>query len=156
MYYTKDSDEEYETITEIVRISKSKDSYLLEFIRQSKREKLQKKKNNITTMSMYRALQFQITNDFAYGCTAGDTLLTVMENGDLVPCRRMPIIVGNLLKDNMYKLYKNNKVLKELRETKIPDECDLCEHSEMCRGGLKCLTYALYGDLNHKDVGCNL
>lgn len=99
MYYTKDSDEEYETITEIVRISKSKDSYLLEFIRQSKREKLQKKKNNITTMSMYRALQFQITNDFAYGCTAGDTLLTVMENGDLVPCRRMPIIVGNLLKD---------------------------------------------------------
>ena len=72
---------------------------MLKFNRKSKREKLQKKKNNITTMSMYRALQFQITNDFAYGCTAGDTLLTVMENGDLVPCRRMPIIVGNLLKD---------------------------------------------------------
>ena len=105
---------------------------------------------------MYRALQFQMTNDFAYGCTAGDTLLTVMENGDLVPCRRMPIVVGNLLKDNMYDLYKNNKILKELRKNIIPDDCKHCEHSEMCHGGLKCLTYAIYKDLNHKDVGCNL
>lgn len=120
------------------------------------RRKLRDKKNNITTISMYRALQFQMTNEFEYGCTAGDTLLTVMENGDLVPCRRMPIVVGNLLKDNMYDLYKNNKLLKELRKNKVPNECNECEHSEMCHGGLKCLTYALYGDLNHKDVGCDL
>ena len=83
-------------------------------------------------------------------------MLTVMENGDLVPCRRMPIVVGNLLEDNMYSLYKNNKLLKELRKNLIPDDCKFCEHSEMCHGGLKCLTYALYKDLNHKDVGCNL
>ena len=125
-------------------------------IMNNERNKLIDKKNNITTISMYRALQFQMTNDFAYGCTAGDTLLTVMENGDLVPCRRMPIVVGNLLKENMYDLYKNNKVLKELRLMKVPDECSKCEHSEMCRGGLKCLTYAMYKDLNHKDIGCNL
>jgi radical SAM protein with 4Fe4S-binding SPASM domain len=124
-------------------------------IMNNERNKLIKKKSK-TTVSMYRALQFQMTNDFAYGCTAGDTLLTVMENGDLVPCRRMPIVVGNLLKDNMYNLYKNNKVLKELRKNTIPDDCKSCEHSEMCHGGLKCLTYALYKDLNHKDVGCNI
>ena len=125
-------------------------------IMNKERNKIRYKKHNITTISMYRALQFQMTNDFAYGCTAGDTLLTVMENGDLVPCRRMPIIVGNLLKENMYDLYKNNKTLKELRIKKIPDDCESCEHSEMCHGGLKCLTYALYKDLNHKDIGCNL
>ena len=113
-------------------------------------------KNSHTTVSMNRALQFQMTNEFAYGCTAGDTLLTVMENGDLVPCRRMPIVVGNLLKDNMHDLYKNNKVLKDLRKNTIPDDCKHCEHSEMCHGGLKCLTYAIYKDLNHKDVGCNI
>ena len=125
-------------------------------IMDDERNKLMKKKNNITTISMYRALQFQMTNDFAYGCTAGDTLLTVMENGDLVPCRRMPIVVGNLLKDNMYDLYKNNKILKELRKNVIPDDCKECEHSKMCHGGLKCLTYAIYKCINHKDVGCNL
>lgn len=125
-------------------------------IMSSERNKLKKKKNNITTISMYRALQFQMTDDFAYGCTAGDTLLTVMENGDLVPCRRMPIVVGNLFENKMYDLYKNNEILKELRKKKIPDECCECEHSEMCHGGLKCLTYAMYKDLNHKDYGCNL
>lgn len=124
-------------------------------IMNKERNKL-KLKNSNTTVSMYRALQFQMTNDFAYGCTAGDTLLTVMENGDLVPCRRMPIVIGNLLKDDMYDLYTNNDVLKELRKNKIPDDCKYCEHSEMCHGGLKCLTYAMYRDLNHKDYGCNL
>lgn len=120
------------------------------------RLKLKRKQYNKTTISMYRALQFQKTNDFAYGCTAGDTLLTVMENGDLVPCRRMPIVVGNLLKDDMYKLYKTNSILKKLRKNTIPDDCNDCEHAQMCHGGLKCLTYAIYKDLNHKDIGCNL
>lgn len=123
-------------------------------IMSSERKKLKKIKNNITTISMYRALQFQMTNDFAYSCTAGDTLLTVMENGDLVPCRRMPIVVGNLLDDDMYSLYKNSKLLKDLRKKNTPLECNDCEHSKICRGGLKCLTFAIYNDLNHKDIGC--
>ena len=125
-------------------------------IMNKERNKLKKVKNNNTTISMYRALQFQMTNDFAYGCTAGDTLLTVMENGDLVPCRRMPIAIGNLFNRTMYDLYMKSGILKKLREKKIPDECMDCEHSEVCHGGLKCLTYAMYKDLNHKDYGCNL
>lgn len=125
-------------------------------IMNEERSKLLDKKRNNTTISMYRALQFQMTNDFAYGCTAGDTLLTVMENGDLVPCRRMPIVVGNLFENTMYDLYENSDILKDLRKKKVPDECNDCEHSERCHGGLKCLTYAIYKDLNHKDVGCDM
>lgn len=115
-----------------------------------------KKKRCKTNIAMYRALQFQKTNDFAYECTAGSTLLTVMENGDLVPCRRMPIVIGNLLKDNMYDLYRNNEILKKLQKKEIPDDCKKCEHKNFCKGGLKCLTYAIYKDLNHKDIGCSL
>ena len=128
-----------------------------EYLKIMEQERLRlKQKNSKTTISMYRALQFQMTNDFPYKCSAGNSLLTVMENGDLVPCRRMPIVVGNLLKDNMYELYKNNKILKYLQEETIPDDCKKCEHSLICRGGLKCLIYAIYKDLNHKDIGCNL
>lgn len=115
--------------------------------------KLNKSKTNI---SMYRALQFQMTNDYPYACSAGKSLLTVMENGDLVPCRRMPIVVGNLQEENMYELYENSTILKNLRNENIPDDCKKCEHSKMCAGGLKCLTYALYKDFNHKDIGCNM
>lgn len=107
-----------------------------------------------TEVALYRALQFLKTNNLPYSCTAGDTLLTVMENGDLVPCRRMPIVVGNLLEDNMLDLYHNSRVLQELRDDTTPDECMDCDYCSFCKGGLKCLTYATYGDLNHKDVGC--
>lgn len=107
-----------------------------------------------THVSMNRALQFLVTNDFAYHCTAGDTLLTVMENGDLVPCRRMPIVIGNVLQESMYDLYKKSALCKDLRKSKIPEECKGCEASELCRGGLKCLTYALTGSYKKKDLAC--
>lgn len=90
------------------------------------RLKTKKSKTNIPT---YRALQFQITNDIPYSCSAGESLLTVMGNGDL---------------------------LKDLRTERIPDDCKKCEHASFCKGGLKCLTYAIKKDYNLKDVGCNL
>lgn len=115
-----------------------------------------KRKHSKTNIAMYRALQFQMTNDYPYICTAGKSLLTVMENGDLVPCRRMPIVVGNLLKEQMYVIYKNNDILRKLREDTTPIECKNCEHAKLCAGGLKCLTYALYNNLDHKDIGCEI
>ena len=114
------------------------------------------KKHSKTNVAMYRALQFTRTNDYAYHCTAGKELLTIMENGDLVPCRRMPIVVGNLLKDNMLDLFKNNKILKDLQAPHIPKECENCDDSKHCQGGLKCLTYALTGSYKKKDPGCNI
>lgn len=124
-------------------------------IMEEERQKL-KRKHSKTTVAMYRALQFQMTNDYPYACTAGKTLLTIMENGDLVPCRRMPIFVGNLLEENMYDLYKKSQIIKDLQKDTTPTECRSCEHSKLCAGGLKCLTYAIYKNLNHKDVGCNI
>lgn len=127
-----------------------------EYLKIMKNERIRlKTKRSKTNVAMYRALQFQMTNDYPYTCTAGKSLLTVMENGDLVPCRRMPIVVGNLLKDNMYVLYKKSYVLKGLQKDTTPDDCKKCEHSRKCSGGLKCLTYALYKNLNHKDVDCS-
>lgn len=115
-----------------------------------------KAKQSKTNLAMYRALQFLKTNDFPYTCSAGISLLTVMEQGDLVPCRRMPIVLGNLKQENMYKIYQNNEIIKELQKQTIPTECTKCEHAKRCNGGLKCLTYAIYKDLNHKDLGCNV
>lgn len=105
-------------------------------------------------IKMHRALQFTKTNEMPYHCTAGNSLLTVMENGDLVPCRRMPIIVGNLLKDDMLYLYKNNKVLLDLQKQEIPKDCLKCNYFKSCLGGLKCLNYAVKGNYNIKDINC--
>ena len=47
-------------------------------IMEKERQKLRQKKTK-TNIAMYRALQFQKTNDLPYTCTAGKSLLTVME-----------------------------------------------------------------------------
>ena len=107
-------------------------------------------KTKETQVTMSRALQFLQTGEIPYKCTAGTKLLTVMENGDLVPCRRMPIVLGNVLKENLLEIYKKSNVIKQLEREEIPKECIKCEHSEKCRGGLKCLTYAM----TEKIIGC--
>ena len=111
-------------------------------------------KTKETQVTMSRALQFLQTGEIPYKCTAGTKLLTVMENGDLVPCRRMPIVLGNVLKENLLEIYKKSNVIKQLEREEIPKECIKCEHSEKCRGGLKCLTYAMTEKIIGKDPGC--
>ena len=141
-------------LTKNLQLSKDETrEYLKLMAKERRRLKL---KNSKTNIAMYRALQFQMTNDYPYACTAGKSLLTVMENGDLVPCRRMPIIIGNVLEKNMYDLYRNSLVIKKLNQDTTPTDCKQCEYAHNCSGGLKCLTYAIYNDLNHKDIGCPL
>jgi MoaA/NifB/PqqE/SkfB family radical SAM enzyme len=58
-----------------------------------------------TEIAMHRALQFLVAGGKPYHCTAGDSLVTVQPNGDLYPCRRMPIGVGNLMETSLAELH---------------------------------------------------
>ncbi|MHA2495666.1 MAG: radical SAM protein [Candidatus Hodarchaeales archaeon] len=106
-------------------------------------------------VSMLRALQFWEAGTIPYHCTAGDSLLAVLANGDLVPCRRMPIKIGNLLENSLEELYNTNPLLRDLRNrAKISKGCENCYAAQACRGGLKCLSYATKGDPFIADPGC--
>jgi radical SAM protein with 4Fe4S-binding SPASM domain len=108
-----------------------------------------------TEISMHRALQFLIGGGKPYHCTAGDTLITVQPNGDLYPCRRMPIRVGNLMEAPLSDLYYKNGFFIALRDkSKISDGCENCLYFKNCRGGLKCLSYAVAKDPFKADPGC--
>jgi radical SAM protein with 4Fe4S-binding SPASM domain len=106
-----------------------------------------------TEIAMHRALQFLVAGGRPYHCTAGDTLITVMPNGDLYPCRRMPIRVGNLMETPLIELYRESDLFRALRN-RINEDCKDCFYSKLCRGGLKCLSYALTGDPFRTDPGC--
>jgi radical SAM protein with 4Fe4S-binding SPASM domain len=100
-----------------------------------------------TEIAMHRALQFLVAGGRPYHCTAGDTLVTVHPNGDLYPCRRMPIPVGNLLETPLTELYFNSDLFHALRNRNlISERCQDCFYSELCRGGLRCLSYAMTGE----------
>jgi radical SAM protein with 4Fe4S-binding SPASM domain len=110
---------------------------------------------NRTEISMRRALQFLVGGGRPYHCTAGDSLLTVQSNGDLYPCRRMPIRIGNLLETPLLELYDNSTLLHKLRQPEqISEGCEACFYAKLCRGGLKCLSYAVTGNPFKADPGC--
>lgn len=108
-----------------------------------------------TEIAMDRALQFLIAGGIPYHCGAGHTLITVQPNGDLYPCRRMPIRIGNLLEDSLVELYYKDNYLRSLRDpSRVSKGCEECFFCKKCRGGLKCLSYAVTGDPFRADPGC--
>ncbi|MDP6555066.1 MAG: radical SAM protein [Pirellulaceae bacterium] len=108
-----------------------------------------------TEVAMHRSLQFLVAGGKPYHCAAGDSLITVQPNGDLYPCRRMPIRAGNLMETPLVELYYENALFRALRDRNhISDGCQGCFYSKLCRGGLKCLSYAVTGDPFRADPGC--
>jgi radical SAM protein with 4Fe4S-binding SPASM domain len=77
---------------------------------------------------------------------AGDTLVTVMPNGDLYPGRRMPVRAGNLLETPLSQLY-DCELFATLRDrTCVSAGCENCLYAHLCGGGLRCLAFATTGD----------
>lgn len=103
-----------------------------------------------------RALQFlgHTDSDCSYYCSAGKNLLAVLADGDVMACRRLPFIVGNILESDFETIIRSNESLKELRSFSVPTECRDCKHLARCKGGSRCVTYAQTGDLFTKDINC--
>jgi radical SAM protein with 4Fe4S-binding SPASM domain len=107
-----------------------------------------------TEISLNRALQFFVGKGQPYRCSAGTSLLCLLPNGDLVPCRRMPIVVGNVLQNRLAELY-NCETFTALRNPHlISAGCKDCLFNRLCAGGLRCLAYAVSGLPLQSDPGC--
>lgn len=108
-----------------------------------------------TEIHLGRALQFLVGGGRPYHCGAGDRLLTLLPNGDVLPCRRMPIPVGNVTEKSLSEIYFDTPLLQELRDEDHPIAgCEGCAHAVACGGGLRCLSYAVTGSPFHADPGC--
>lgn len=104
-----------------------------------------------------RALQFLADPSLpVYHCSAGIGLLTILADGTLLPCRRLPLKIGNVLDNSISELVYNSPDIKELKAYEGPEECKSCSYSKCCKGGAKCLSYALTGDWKAKDINCYL
>ncbi len=110
-----------------------------------------------TKVSLQRALQFLARGGKPYQCRAGDSLLTIMSDGNVLPCRRMPVIIGNLYQRSLVDIYHSSRFLKKLKDRCIvPKGCEGCRYAESCRGGARCLSFAKYRDPFMADPGCRL
>ena len=121
--------------------------------------KLSRKYTRIDGTSMVtcqRSLQFLGHEgvDCCYRCSAGKNLLAVLADGNVMSCRRLPLVVGNILESDFHTIISNSSILKELRDFSFPSECSGCKHLSRCWGGSRCVTYAQTGNLFAKDVNC--
>ena len=106
-------------------------------------------------VSCARALQFiPCKTKSIYQCTAGKTLLAVLADGSVMPCRRLPVIAGNVNNNSLLEIYNNSKELIKLRQTDVPEKCGQCKHAAQCRGGSKCIAYAKTGRYDLPDPDC--
>lgn len=110
-----------------------------------------------TKITGERSLQFLNGVSSSYKCSAGDGLIILLENGDVMPCRRLPIIAGNIKNSSLNEIYYNSKVFNNLRDFKeAPKGCIKCNFFDLCNGGAKCIAYGVYGDYKQGDYGCIL
>lgn len=109
-----------------------------------------------TQVTANRALQFQGALGSVYSCSAGDSLITVDEFGQIMPCRRMPVICGSIREGTLEQIYFEHEVFRSLRKRDIPQACSGCLYSHYCRGGAKCQGYAVSGQLLYADPACPL
>jgi radical SAM protein with 4Fe4S-binding SPASM domain len=78
----------------------------------------------------------------AGGCSAGVAGLTFLADGTIVPCRRMPIPLGNLRTDPLREVWALSPVLEALRDRKrYKGRCGSCERWDTCRG-CRAIAYA--------------
>ncbi|WP_261822353.1 radical SAM/SPASM domain-containing protein [Pragia fontium] len=120
---------------------------------QTKRH-IESQPSNTTEVSMCRALQFQEAGQQPYQCNAGNELITLMPDGSVLPCRRLPITVGNLFEKPLTDIYFHAPLLQQLRNFSAPEACSSCLYRTNCRGGLRCLAYAVHGSPFQADPGC--
>jgi len=93
------------------------------------------------------------TGKFLGGCAAGFLGVSVLSDGTIYPCRRLPIPIGNIKEIKLVDLMVNNEVLKNLRDFDKFKEKGCCEDVNYCKG-CRAIAYAVTGDYMAKDPMC--
>ena len=110
-------------------------------------------------ISNSRSLQWIPEGTCNYECSAGKRLLIILANGDMMACRRLPLVIGNIREQmeegrNLSEMIDKNPVMKKLAAPVYPEKCMKCRYYFLCRAGGRCVTYAQTGKLDAADVNC--
>ncbi len=86
-------------------------------------------------------------------CPVGLSTLTILSDGKVMPCRRMPIIIGDLTYQNFFEIWYGSEVLWKVRDKKKIAKCGKCKFLDKC-GGCRGLAYVYFGDYLAPDPQC--
>lgn len=136
-----------------------------EILIQYRKERLRLKEENSKLIlrekvKLFETFDIEGANDkfkkYSYisGCMCGIASVAILPNGDLLPCRRLPITIGNLLEDSYSELFLNNVLMRKLRRISSYKMCGDCDYGKVCRG-CPAVAYSVTGDPFDEMIYCN-
>lgn len=88
------------------------------------------------------------------GCRAGKGLISIRDNGDVLPCPLLKLPVGNLRESSLAEIMET-EVMREICEHKnFKGKCRQCKHNDIC-GGCRVRAYGYFQDYLAEDPLCS-
>lgn len=114
-------------------------------------------KNRSPRVLMYRPLFCLIDSQSPHVgamCSVGVNALTILHDGTVYPCRRLPIVLGNVLKDSLHTIFYESDLLWKVRDpSNLKGRCASCKFVPVCRG-CRAMALAVTGDWLEEDPHC--
>ena len=87
-------------------------------------------------------------------CSVGLDGLCILPDATVLPCRRLPIPIGNLKNDSLLKIWHTSDLLWEIADKRnLKGKCNSCEFIAQC-SGCRAMAYACTGDYLAEDPQC--
>lgn len=84
----------------------------------------------------------------------GNGFMFISRTGDIFPSGFLPVMAGNVRKDDIVDIYRNHKVFKELRDQSLlKGKCGVCEYQRIC-GGSRARAFAVTSDYLESEPYC--
>lgn len=87
------------------------------------------------------------------GCSAGYNGICVDSNGDIYPCRRLPIVLGKIQETDFERVWQSDVVRALKNRDELTGKCGDCNLKWLC-GGCRAIAYAVSGDYMAEDPQC--
>jgi radical SAM protein with 4Fe4S-binding SPASM domain len=93
-------------------------------------------------------------------CAIGVATMTILADGTVLPCRRLPVPIGNLRQQSLLEIWYGSDLLWQFRRRArhVQGKCQECEflheYPGLCSGGSACVTYGACGDYHQPDPHC--
>ena len=87
------------------------------------------------------------------GTLDGDGIIFVGFDGSICPGGLLPLNLGNVREESVRDVYRENWLLRQVRQRGLTGRCGTCEFNHVC-GGSRARAYARHGDALSSDPAC--
>lgn len=90
----------------------------------------------------------------ARGVNDGNGFIFIDHVGEVYPSGFLPLKCGNVKRESVVDIYRNNKHLKRMRDfSQLKGKCVVCDYRDVC-GGARSRAYAVTGDYMASEPYC--